>query len=113
MEVKGRIEACSVSRSRTAVRRGAGIASNTLGNDRHQAQLQIGSPTEGPEEELFGALDCERNGIDCRYGAHWKPFPGALRTKELRKYYWLGSVARCGTAAHQASKAARERSHWM
>jgi hypothetical protein len=61
------------------------VAAQAFGDDGDQAELQKGSPVEGPEEEVPGALDGERDGIDCRDGAHCKTFPAKeRRCRELR-----------------------------
>jgi hypothetical protein len=53
--------------------RGTEIASDPLGDDGDQAQLQIGSPAEWPEKELPGALNGKRNGIRGGNESHWSP----------------------------------------
>jgi hypothetical protein len=50
------------------------VAPKAFRDDRDQAKLQKRSPVEWPEEELPGALNGKRNGIDGRNGAHMGPF---------------------------------------
>ena len=57
------------------------IAAGTFSDDGDQAKLQKGSPIEGPEEEIPGALNGERNGIDCGDRAHFKTFPGTAKSR--------------------------------
>jgi len=52
------------------------VASETFRDDRDQAQLQEGSPVEGPEEKIPGALNGERNRIDCGDGGAFETFSG-------------------------------------
>src|SRR5208337_3791925 len=59
----------------TARSMGIEVASHPLGDDGDQAQLQVGSPTERPEEEVPGTFDGKRNGIDGRDGAHIETSP--------------------------------------
>jgi hypothetical protein len=40
-----------------------GVAANALGDQCDKAKLEIGSPSEGPEEEIPGALNRKRNRI--------------------------------------------------
>jgi hypothetical protein len=53
----------TVSRRMTAMRGGTEVVSNPFRDDGDQAKLQIGSPTEWPEEEILCALNGRRNGI--------------------------------------------------
>jgi hypothetical protein len=52
------------------MRGGLEIVPQTLGDDRDQAKLQIGTPTERFEEKILRALNRKGDGIGGRDNAH-------------------------------------------
>ena len=102
-----RVNDWSVSRRGIAMVRGIEVVSEPFCDDGDQAKLQVGSPAEGPEEELPGALNSKRNSIGGRDSAHRLPFRG--RHSVPRKY----AISRCEVPEPAAEFAPTDRTELL